>query len=74
MTRNGEQHTTITVPEIAQRLGVCAETVYGMLKSKEIPNIRYGHRFIISRKAYEHCKRPDRAAERSVKERSKPEE
>lgn len=26
----------------------------GILKSKEIPNIRYGHCFIISRKAYEH--------------------
>jgi len=48
------QHTTITVPEISDRLGVCEETVYLMLKMKKIPNIRQGHRFIISRAAYEH--------------------
>lgn len=50
----GEQHTTITVPEIAKRLGLSEETVYDMLKSKEIPNIRHGRIFIISRKAYEY--------------------
>ena len=54
MACNEEQHTTITVPEIAQRFGVCAETVYGMLQSNEIPNLRYGHRCIISPKTYEH--------------------
>ena len=48
------QHTTITVPEISERLDVCEETVYLMLKMKRIPNIRQGHRFIISRAAYEH--------------------
>lgn len=46
--------TTITVPEICERLGICEETVYDMLHSHEIPNIRHGHRFIISRVAYEH--------------------
>ena len=45
--------TTITVPEISERLGICEETVYEMLRSHEIPNIRHGHRFIISRAAYE---------------------
>lgn len=54
MACNEEQHTTITVPEIAQRFGVCAETVYGMLQSNEMPNLRYGHRCIISPKTYEH--------------------
>jgi excisionase family DNA binding protein len=48
------QHTTITVPEIARRLDVCEETVYAMLKKHEIPNLRHGHRFIVSRAAYEH--------------------
>ena len=45
--------TTITVPEICERLGICEETIYEMLRSHEIPNIRYGHRFIISRAAFE---------------------
>ena len=45
--------TTITVPEISKRLGICEETVYDMLKDGAIPNIRYGRRFIVSRLAYE---------------------
>ena len=45
--------TTITVPEISKRLGICEETIYEMLRSHEIPNIRHGHRFIVSRAAYE---------------------
>src|SRR5260370_28644716 len=45
--------TTITVPEISERLGICEETVYEMLRDRAIPNIRYGHRFIISRAAFE---------------------
>ena len=45
--------TTMTVPEIAMRLGICEETVYEMLRDQVIPNIRYGRRFIISRLAYE---------------------
>ena len=45
--------TTITVPEISERLGICEETIYDMLRSHDIPNIRHGHRFIISRAAYE---------------------
>jgi len=45
--------TTITVPEICERLGICEESVYDMLRTRQIPNIRYGRRFIISRAAYE---------------------
>ena len=45
--------TTITVPEISERLGICEETIYDMLRSRKIPNIRYGRRFIISRAAFE---------------------
>ena len=45
--------TTITVPEISERIGICEETIYSMLRSRVIPNIRYGRRFIISRNAFE---------------------
>jgi excisionase family DNA binding protein len=45
--------TTITVPEISERLGICEETIYSMLRDRKIPNIRYGRRFIVSRTAYE---------------------
>lgn len=45
--------TTITVPEISKRLGICEDTVYEMLRSHEIPNLRHGHRFSVSRAAYE---------------------
>ena len=47
------QHTTITIPEIADRLDVCEETVYDLCKRHMIPSIRPGRRFIISRTAYE---------------------
>jgi excisionase family DNA binding protein len=47
------QHTTITIPEIAERLDVCEETVYDLCKRHIIPSIRPGRRFIISRTAYE---------------------
>ena len=60
------RRTTITVPEISERLGICEETVYEMLRDQAIPNIRYGRRFIISRAAYERCKQEaagDRARE-----------
>ncbi|MBZ5636359.1 MAG: helix-turn-helix domain-containing protein [Acidobacteriia bacterium] len=53
MARDKGPYTTITTPEIAQRLGLSEETVYGMLKAGEIPNIRRRHLFIVSRTAYE---------------------
>ena len=52
--QQGVERTTITVPEISQRLGVCEDTVYDMLHSREIPHLRHGHIFIISRAAYQH--------------------
>lgn len=45
--------TTISVSEISERLDLCEETVYDMLRKHVIPNIRHGHRFIVSRAAYE---------------------
>lgn len=53
MSTDGQQHTTITIPEIAERLDVCEETVYDLCKRHIIPSIRPGRRFIISRTAYE---------------------
>lgn len=50
---NDAPHTTITIPEIAERLDVCEETVYDLCKRHVIPSIRPGRRFIISRTAYE---------------------
>ena len=45
--------TTITAPEIAERIGICIDSVYALLKNRTIPNLRYNHRFIISRAAFE---------------------
>ena len=53
MSNDVQQHTTITIPQIAARLGVCEETVYDLCKRHIIPSIRPGRRFIISRTAYE---------------------
>ena len=53
MANDAPQHTTITIPEIAERLDVCEETVYDLCKRHIIPSIRPGRRFIISRTAYE---------------------
>jgi excisionase family DNA binding protein len=53
MDRKDGLHTTITVPEIAGRMGICEETVYDMLRKHEIPNLRHGRRFIVTRTAFE---------------------
>lgn len=50
---NSQPKTTITAPEIAKRLGICIDSVCALLKNRTIPNIRYGHRFIVSRAAFE---------------------
>lgn len=44
----------ITVPEIAQRLGIGRLAVYVMLEQGLLPGIRVGRRWIITRHAYEH--------------------
>jgi excisionase family DNA binding protein len=44
----------ISVLEIANRLAVGRTAVYEMLERNIIPNIRLGHRWIITRYAYEH--------------------
>lgn len=45
--------TTIKVPEIAARLGVCEPTVRDLLRRQIIPNVRYGRIWIVSRTAFE---------------------
>lgn len=47
----------ITVPEIAQRLGIGRLAVYAMLEQGIIPAIRLGRRWIITRHAYEEWER-----------------
>jgi excisionase family DNA binding protein len=55
----------ITVPVIAQRLGIGRLAVYAMLEQGIIPGIRFGRRWIITRYAYEQwektCGAPERA-------------
>jgi excisionase family DNA binding protein len=47
----------ITVPEIAERLGVGRLKVYFMLKQQILPGIRVGRQWIITRHAYEQWER-----------------
>ena len=47
----------IGVEEIMQDLGLGRERVYGMLKSKIIPNVKLGRTFLVTRFAYENWKR-----------------
>src|ERR1035438_10195170 len=47
----------ITVPEIAERLGVGRLKVYEMLEQRILPGIRVGRQWIITRHAYEQWER-----------------
>ncbi len=47
----------MSVPEIAQRLGIGRLAVYAMLEQGILPGIRVGRRWIITRHAYEHWER-----------------
>jgi len=47
----------ITVPEIARRLSIGRLAVYELLQRSEIPAIRLGRRWIITRHAYEQWER-----------------
>jgi excisionase family DNA binding protein len=53
----GNGISRISVPEIARRLGIGRLAVYTMLKQGNIPGIRPGGRWIITRHAYEHWER-----------------
>jgi excisionase family DNA binding protein len=55
--RSGGPTSRITVPEIAQRLGIGRLAVYAMLERGIIPGIRLGRRWIITRHAYEQWER-----------------
>ncbi len=43
---------TISVSEIAQRLNVCEAIVYRMLEKRQIPALRPGRKWLISRVRY----------------------
>src|SRR5947209_2304325 len=47
----------MTIPEIARRLGIGKVAVYSMLERKLLPGIWLGHRWIVTRYAYEQWER-----------------
>ena len=47
----------MSVPEIADRLSIGRQAVYRMLEQRIIPGIRVGHRWIVTRYAYERWER-----------------
>jgi len=47
----------ISVPEIAERLGIGRLAVYAMLERRIIPGVRLGRRWIVTRYAYEQWER-----------------
>ena len=62
---SGQQHngkpelrtSRLSVPEIAERLGLGRLAVYSMLEQGIIPGIRVGRRWIITRHAFEQWER-----------------
>jgi excisionase family DNA binding protein len=57
MTPASETSSRISVPEIARRLDIGRLAVYAMLEQGIIPGIRLGHRWIITRHAYDQWER-----------------
>lgn len=53
----GERNARMTVGEIARRLNVGRQTVYGMLERGIMPGIRLGKRWLVTRHAYEEWER-----------------
>lgn len=47
----------MTIPEIAERLEIGTTAVYELLEQGEIPGIRCGRRWIVTRYAYEEWER-----------------
>jgi excisionase family DNA binding protein len=52
-----DQHSRISVPDIARRLNIGRQAVYSMLEQGFIPGIRLGRRWIVTRHAYEQWER-----------------
>jgi excisionase family DNA binding protein len=52
-----ERNKRITIQEIAERLTIGRLAVYALLEQKEIPAIRLGRRWIVTRYAYEKWER-----------------
>ena len=47
----------ITISEISHDLAVSEKSVYELLRTRVIPNVRLGTRWIVTRHAYEEWKR-----------------
>jgi excisionase family DNA binding protein len=52
-----ERNKRITIEEIADRLSIGRLAVYALLEQKEIPAIRLGRRWVVTRYAYENRER-----------------
>jgi excisionase family DNA binding protein len=50
---NANLGARMTIAQIARRLGKSRRAIYEMLASGVIPGIRHGHRWIVTRYAYE---------------------
>lgn len=46
-------NSRMRIPEIASRLNVCRDTVYSMLEAGQLPGLRIGRRWLVTRPAYE---------------------
>ncbi len=51
MDNNSE---VLTVEEVAHKLRVCTQTVYGLARSGELPSLKIGRRVLIPRANLEH--------------------
>ncbi len=49
--------TVMKIDEIRLRLGIGRMAIYAMLESGQLPGIRVGRRWIVTRQAYEHWER-----------------
>ena len=53
----GTSCARLTIPEIARRLNIGRMAVYTMLEQGQLPGIRVGKRWIVTRHAYEQWER-----------------
>ena len=56
-TTAGAASRRITVPEIAQRLGIGRLKVYFMLEQRILPGVRVGRQWIVTRHAFDQWER-----------------
>jgi excisionase family DNA binding protein len=70
MSRPLDGNPRISIEEIVGRLQIGKKAVYALLHQKEIPSIRIGRKWIISRGAYEQWERTFGSRDQSVGDRA----